>query len=923
MSGRHSLGFVLNPGPPPYFDVKDELRRLASFAENDAVLVPATVRENLVAALHHLDLSVQSPNNLIQSQASVHQQAPTIRYKVAISSRTTLSVLYEHPIGAVVEYPETSASPNEPVGHLFHMDLKNWSCPSLDIAYSRGEPNGQSKQDCDLLLDRAGNRVRCIMKSSTCQGIKICPNIDESTVTYSEPHTKATRQDILERLKRDAEERARYSSPSRDVFERTQALLSAVRRTGCRRPKVEDTKLSEIEQLIREQHEQYLSIAQRGYSPSEEICRGRIIFKDGSVEGGKACIQCEHYDADTNKDHFHDTSVGNGSYNLQYIEAVLWEDEDKYTRIELEMLARECGPLLPSCSTVANCTSQKSTCAYDHRDESGALTQPLLQRVECLSRYRVYEPVEEDRDACPFILLVAIGPHRHIPPLPLRTPAKIRRQFLELAEELREDLPDITARGFMRHPIVKNFLRVKFPELSAPTLSDWHISLANRSHLESYLKIAIDTHYPFQTGWRGVKLLMAREEDQPVDKQQRYIRRMLVKSTSPAHEEEETSDSLQPKKVEDLRVVVCMTPQASRRLLNVGQYLQCDIGFKRIVDYYEFELACMDREANTSAIFARVYVNQQSAQAHFLVFKTIHEIVLQDTGDVLEWQHIHGSDDEKSWEGRILSVTVDQHRGQALGLGLYLQWLAQQMPQTMDLHEPWRTIQSLDPYEHLRHCMRLCTLHLYRNIKTSKVTDEVRWKMRSLICVEHDDWDGTVEAKAGDQTSNLIETAHRDVNREGVHCSLVGGLQKGFAFDMMKLKTLQAYQEYGVNPSYRSTHIAENAFINLKRRDYAQHRRLISDDAKIENYNAQLNRAYETIQRGHAALLEARVQQANAIGVVENQRQKLEAAVQRKELALAKGRNTFEKLAGAAESLKKLGSKKVAVLEYDITEFRP
>ncbi|KAJ7049809.1 hypothetical protein C8F01DRAFT_1264851 [Mycena amicta] len=504
-------------------------------------------------------------------------------------------------------------------------------------------------------------------------------------------------------LKRDAEERARYASPSRDVFERTQALLSAVRRTGCRRPKVEDTKLSEIEQLIREQHEQYLSIAQRGYSPSEETCQGRIIFTDGSVEGGKACIQCEHFDADTNKDHFHDTSVGNGSYNLQYIEAVLWEDEDEYTRIELEMLARECGPLLPSCSTVANCTSQKATCAYDHHIASTSRLRKIVMRAHSSSS------------------------------LPL-------------------DLIDISLhfRSVPRQRYDANFLNLR---------------------------------------------------------------------------------------------------RSSARIFPT-LLLEASCG-----DYYEFELACMDREANTSAIFARVYVNQQSAQAHFLVFKMIHEIVLQDTGNVLEWRHIHGSEDEKSWEGRILSVTVDQHRGQALGLGLYLQWVARQMPETMDIHEPWRTIQSLDPYEHLRRCMRLCTLHLYRNIKTSKVTDEVRWNMRSLICVEHDDWDGTVEAvrasgkagaawvqdketckfafpgmcaeksfiptmiwKAGDRTSNLIETAHRDVNREGVHCSLVGGLQKGFAFDMMKLKTLQAYQEYGVNPSYRSTHIAENAFINLKRR---------------------------------------------------------------------------------------------------------
>ncbi|KAJ7787320.1 hypothetical protein B0H13DRAFT_1458903, partial [Mycena leptocephala] len=36
---------------------------------------------------------------------------------------------------------------------------------------------------------------------------------------------------------------------------------------------------------------------------------------------------------------------------------------------------------------------------------------------------------------------------------------------------------------------------------------------------------------------------------------------------------------------------------------------------------------------------------------------------------------------------------------------------------------------------------------------------------------------------AGDSNTNLIESAHRDVNCEGVHCTLLGGLQKGQVFD--------------------------------------------------------------------------------------------------------------------------------------------
>lgn len=45
--------------------------------------------------------------------------------------------------------------------------------------------------------------------------------------------------------------------------------------------------------------------------------------------------------------------------------------------------------------------------------------------------------------------------------------------------------------------------------------------------------------------------------------------------------------------------------------------------------------------------------------------------------------------------------------------------------------------------------------------------------------------------KAGDKDSNLAEEAHADINREGIHCTLVGGVKKGQAFDNLKITTLQ------------------------------------------------------------------------------------------------------------------------------------
>src|ERR1700734_434794 len=47
--------------------------------------------------------------------------------------------------------------------------------------------------------------------------------------------------------------------------------------------------------------------------------------------------------------------------------------------------------------------------------------------------------------------------------------------------------------------------------------------------------------------------------------------------------------------------------------------------------------------------------------------------------------------------------------------------------------------------------------------------------------------------QVGDSTSNIIESLHADANTEGTSWTLVGGMQKGQHFDMMKLQSLQVH----------------------------------------------------------------------------------------------------------------------------------
>ncbi|KAJ6479653.1 hypothetical protein C8R45DRAFT_786072, partial [Mycena sanguinolenta] len=474
-----------------------------------------------------------------------------------------------------------------------------------------------------------------------------------------------------------------------------------------------------------------------------------------------------------------------------------------------------------------------------HRDAQDNLVQPLLEHLPCTSQFRVYEPLESHRANCPFILIVTSGAHSHPVPLPTKTPPHIRTTLMNLLKDLGDDLPDLTPRRLLRHPIVKTFLSKTVPNIVNPTLADWHVSFANRAHLKAYIKQARELHYPFGTGWAGVVNLKA-HQDAHLPKEQHYIRRILAIEMDHAVEMDEDEDEIVNKADNRLRIIICMTPEASHRLLSSGRYLQSDIGFRRIVGFKEFEVAGMERDANTSIIYLRVFLNRMSTFAHQRVFEEIESIVFEDTKKRLKWHHIHASNDDDGLDSMVLSWVGDQHRGQAKGLGLHLQKVAAQMPPKADLYQSGRNIQDLTPYEHLHCIFRVCVVHYFRLVKLCATTENVRWLMRSLVCMEHPDWDGTLESirqmggkaaqdwlsnkqssgfvfegicweksfipekiwKAGDNNSNLIETVHRDANREGVHCTLLGGLRKAQQFDSMKMKTLKAYEDYGIKPTY-------------------------------------------------------------------------------------------------------------------------
>jgi hypothetical protein len=82
---------------------------------------------------------------------------------------------------------------------------------------------------------------------------------------------------------------------------------------------------------------------------------------------------------------------------------------------------------------------------------------------------------------------------------------------------------------------------------------------------------------------------------------------------------------------------------------------------------------------------------------------------------------------------------------QLLGLGLYIRSVAQHVPDRLDFHQPHRLLSQLSKYEHLHRVFRLCATHIFHNIQSCSVSDKVKNAMRTLVCLHHEDWDGTLK----------------------------------------------------------------------------------------------------------------------------------------------------------------------------------
>ncbi|EAU88652.2 hypothetical protein CC1G_01025 [Coprinopsis cinerea okayama7 len=761
------------------------------------------------------------------------------------------------------------------------MNHSDWQNPVRNFAYSQGEPSSRrgknSIQKTQLLKGTNGEAVPCYVSHNTCQGVKALRERLE--------HGRALDASVTS---------VKHLELKCELIERTLAYFQSLKTHGCILPPSDETGTVEL-QLEYEQslgsepevnnfHAQ-VQKARRGHLPRPS-CSGNLVFEYD--KHGKAYIRCEYFSRTSDRSHLLDYGPSSGKYDLRYLEALFFDDVDTIEDVEDELFLFKPASALDTCDFIMNCSSVRVNCPSPHRNHHGELVKAELEQLECKCTFRVYEPTEEFRSECPWILVVSKGVHHHPIPILSKTPPALVDEIMGLLHSLVEDLADMTPRRFLRHTTVQAYLKNALSHIQNPCLSDLHPSFANRDHLRSYILRAQNTIFPHRTGWEG--LLHIKESEESRNNCEPYIRYMLdfpgPNSLLPllglAPDEVKNGDG--DIDLEDeglpLRIVICMSRASSRRLLK-ARSVQMDISFKRVSGFLEFEMGGFDDATKTSVVFCRAYITRQDTVTHAFLFSKIAETVKNDTGSDWSFRHLSARRVDEAYGTSL--VNIDQHGGQAKGFGLFLKLVARRLPDRLDLHEPHRRIQDLDEYDHLRRLVRLCTAHIFRNIQKCAVPDGIKKTMRSLVCMHHADWEGALsEIRAnggkagndwlndkirskfafpamcweksfipeliwqmGESTTNLIEALHADANREGVACSLVGGFYKGLRFDELKEKTLKTYEEFGIHSSYYPATEETRITRSLKRRATTYHRVLNEQDQRIENANKRIKTAHD------------------------------------------------------------------------------
>ncbi|KAF9232965.1 hypothetical protein BU15DRAFT_90533 [Melanogaster broomeanus] len=587
-----------------------------------------------------------------------------------INRNQSVDAIIEHPLGAIVEYPQTGVFPGQAIAHVFTIDPLSFENPKSNFQYSMGG-NGGRLSCCGLLRDDSGEPVICNRLKSSCQGLKVCSARPDTALDVQHSYTsRLSVHDII------APSLFSYvDSATAEIFMKTLALFCALSEHGCSfnaglisgvttalsepnphpciptggfgaesGPESDtdfDTDFDDTPDplpvaLVQNGH---LRNSRRRQSNNHEMCMGKLVMRRDRFNRHFICCQ---YHTRTRRSHLILRNLQ--EYDLDYLRALLENNTSVIAKHEGAARERGYGPLVP-CSFVASPSEQKQLCPHWHRFADGTLAQGTLAReMKCTSTFYIYVP--QDLAACPRVVVVCRNPHSHPPPAPIATPPPLVATFSELLHDMHWQLADATPRRVM---LDSGFVRGLRKELGwnsdhTPSLSDLHPSLANLDHVRRLINTVRLQKFPNGTGYDGlyfaaVKLLVSNDTNQS----SRYVRCTEMYTLPDGAE---------------FRLIVCMSPTMSLRLTQATR-ISIDTSFKRIHGWQEFEVEAWDNHRMRSVVSTRAFITSQSADAHFILFRRIFEIAEADTGTAITFHHIDGVGFE--------SVVADGHKGQGLG----------------------------------------------------------------------------------------------------------------------------------------------------------------------------------------------------------------------------------------------------------------
>lgn len=205
----------------------------------------------LVNTIDNAQLCAPSPSvqgSLYEPPAARRFTSDDLRRRIAgsvLTRQTSVAALVDHPLGAIVEYPETGTVLDERIAHRFTVDPAKFSHPKSNFQYSLGDDHGGCKNvQCGLLTDDSDTPVLCSHIHTSCEclviflffvcshfprlgkGLKICSSC---------PHPGGQGHCFTSRstLPVPACALAHASSAEEEVFMKTLAFFCVLKDKGC------------------------------------------------------------------------------------------------------------------------------------------------------------------------------------------------------------------------------------------------------------------------------------------------------------------------------------------------------------------------------------------------------------------------------------------------------------------------------------------------------------------------------------------------------------------------------------------------------------------------------------------------------------------------------------------------------------------